>query len=127
MTTLIVVTSNLEPPARSSNNFDLIPLVGQLELREEGLPSKSGENNPFEQPVVLKKTSCIENTNIYCIIIISKQMREFTLVNTISSAKETKPQRLLPSILVQRKFARMTRDKMRLLLLQNIRFACKTV
>jgi hypothetical protein len=40
MTTLIDVTSNLEQPSTSSSNLFSIDSVGQLELREEGLPSK---------------------------------------------------------------------------------------
>jgi hypothetical protein len=36
MTTLLIVTSNLEQSSTSSSNFVLIDLVGQLELREEG-------------------------------------------------------------------------------------------
>jgi nucleoside-triphosphatase THEP1 len=97
MTTLIITISNLEPTAMSSNNLFLIDSVGQLELKEEGLPSKFDKINPFEQRVILKKTSRIKNTKSYCIIIITKQMREFTLVDTISSVDNTKPPRLLLS------------------------------
>jgi hypothetical protein len=97
MTTLIVAASNLEPPATCSSNLFLIDSVGQLEVGEEGMPSKFDENHPSEQHVVLNKTSCIENMKSYC-IIISKQTREFTLVNTICSVLDgTKTPRLLPS------------------------------
>jgi hypothetical protein len=109
------VPSSLEPPATSSSNLFLIDLVGHLELREEELPSNFGKNNTFEQ------TSRTEKIESYC-IIIAKQMREFTLVNTISSADNREQPRLLLSIL-WRKIARMTCDKMQLWLLQTIRFA----
>jgi hypothetical protein len=97
ITALIIVISNLEPPATSSSNLFLIQWVGQLELREEGLPSKFDESHPFEQRVVLNKTSCIKNTKSYSIIISKQQMREFTLAGTICSVDDTKPSRLLPS------------------------------
>jgi hypothetical protein len=46
-TTLIVVTPNLEPPAMSFSNLFSIDSVCQLELREEGFPSKFNESHPF--------------------------------------------------------------------------------
>jgi hypothetical protein len=60
------------------------------------LPSKFAKEKPFELLLLLNKTSSIKNKKSYC-IIVSKQLREFTLVNTISSVDNTKPPKLLPS------------------------------
>jgi hypothetical protein len=50
-TTLIVVTSNLEPPATSSINLFLIDLVCQLELLGEERLLKNSKKHPFEQGI----------------------------------------------------------------------------
>jgi hypothetical protein len=66
---IVATSSNLEKPAMSSSNLFSIDLVCQLEIGEEGVPSKfKKENHPFEQRIVLNKTSCIENTKSCCII-----------------------------------------------------------